>query len=106
MRRERDGPGILTNAPRRRARRVAHTVRAVTQAPGALHVAHAGAAPRSIEDEALDRLAAACGAPGRATLQWIKASLGSTVGLIPAEDVQYFHADDKYTRVITADGER
>lgn len=41
----------------------------------------------------------------RATLQWIKASVGSTVRLIPVEDVQYFHADDKYTRVITMDGE-
>jgi len=41
----------------------------------------------------------------RATLQWIKASVGSTVRLIPVEDVQYFHADDKYTRVITPDGE-
>ena len=41
----------------------------------------------------------------RATLQWIKASVGSTVRLIPVEDVQYFHADDKYTRVITSDGE-
>ncbi len=41
----------------------------------------------------------------RATLQWIKASVGSTVRLIPVEDVQYFHADDKYTRVITGDGE-
>ena len=43
--------------------------------------------------------------PRRATLQWIKASVGSTVRLIPVEDVQYFHADDKYTRVITSDGE-
>ena len=41
----------------------------------------------------------------RATLQWIKASVGSTVRLIPVEDVQYFHADDKYTRVMTTDGE-
>ncbi len=39
------------------------------------------------------------------TLQWIKASIGSTVRLIPTDDVLYFHADDKYTRVVTADGE-
>lgn len=44
-------------------------------------------------------------APPRPVLRWIKASIGSTVRLIPVEDVQYFHADDKYTRVITADGE-
>jgi len=38
-------------------------------------------------------------------LQWIKASIGHTVRLIPVDDVLYFHADDKYTRVVTADGE-
>ena len=37
----------------------------------------------------------------RSTLQWIKASVGSTVRLIPVEDVLYFNADDKYTRVVT-----
>lgn len=51
--------------------------------------------------ERLERLGPAV----RPTLQWIKASIGSTVRLIPVEDVLYFHADDKYTRVITADGE-
>lgn len=44
--------------------------------------------------------------PGtRRHLQWIKASIGNTVRLIPVDDVLYFHADDKYTRVVTADGE-
>ncbi len=51
-----------------------------------------------------ERLAALRPAP-RPTLQWIKASIGSTVRLIPIDDVLYFHADDKYTRVVTADGE-
>ena len=51
-----------------------------------------------------DRLAR-IGPAQRQPLQWIKASIGSTVRLIPVEDVLYFHADDKYTRVITADGE-
>jgi DNA-binding LytR/AlgR family response regulator len=51
--------------------------------------------------ERLERL----GPAARPKLQWIKASIGSTVRLIPVEDVLYFHADDKYTRVITADGE-
>ncbi len=41
----------------------------------------------------------------RRPLQWIKASIGNTVRLIPVEDVLYFHADDKYTRVVTGDGE-
>ena len=51
-----------------------------------------------------DRLARLGPSP-RQPLQWIKASIGSTVRLIPVEDVLYFHADDKYTRVITSDGE-
>ena len=51
-----------------------------------------------------DRLAR-LGPSSRQPLQWIKASIGSTVRLIPVEDVLYFHADDKYTRVITTDGE-
>ncbi|MEO8937987.1 MAG: LytTR family DNA-binding domain-containing protein [Burkholderiaceae bacterium] len=51
-----------------------------------------------------DRLAQ-LGAASRPSLQWIKASIGSTVKLIPVDEVLYFQADDKYTRVITADGE-
>jgi DNA-binding LytR/AlgR family response regulator len=38
-------------------------------------------------------------------LRWIKASLGASMRLIPIDDVQYFQAEDKYTRVITAEGE-
>jgi DNA-binding LytR/AlgR family response regulator len=61
----------------------------------------------SHESDALARLAERLAhlAPPRQPLQWIKASIGSTVRLIPVDDVQYFHADDKYTRVVTADGE-
>jgi DNA-binding LytR/AlgR family response regulator len=38
-------------------------------------------------------------------LQWIKASVGQTVRLIPVEDVLYFQSDEKYTRVVLADSE-
>ena len=38
-------------------------------------------------------------------LRWIKASVGSQVRLIPVEDVMFFQSDDKYTRVVTCDGE-
>ena len=38
-------------------------------------------------------------------LKWIKASLGASMRLIPIDDVFYFHAEDKYTKVVTADGE-
>lgn len=38
-------------------------------------------------------------------LRWIRASLGAAMKLIPTEDVLYFQAEDKYTKVVTADGE-
>ena len=63
---------------------------------------------RADEADVLAQLAnrlARLGPSTRPALQWIKASIGSTVRLIPVEDVLYFHADDKYTRVITSDGE-
>ncbi len=44
-------------------------------------------------------------APRPARLQWIKASIGQSLRLIPVADVLYFQSDEKYTRVVTADGE-
>lgn len=38
-------------------------------------------------------------------LKWIKASVGDTVRLIMVDDVLYFNASDKYTRVVTKAGE-
>jgi DNA-binding LytR/AlgR family response regulator len=38
-------------------------------------------------------------------LRWIKASLGPSMRLIAVDEVVYFHAEDKYTKVVTADGE-
>jgi len=38
-------------------------------------------------------------------LQWLQASLGSTLKLINVDDVQYFQSDTKYTRVVTGDTE-
>ena len=42
---------------------------------------------------------------GAAPLKWIRASLGASMRMIAVDDVLYFQAGDKYTRVITADGE-
>jgi DNA-binding LytR/AlgR family response regulator len=39
------------------------------------------------------------------TLTWITASAGRETRLIPIDDVAYFRADNKYTTVMTADGE-
>jgi DNA-binding LytR/AlgR family response regulator len=38
-------------------------------------------------------------------LQWIKATLGQNLRLIPVGDVLFFQSDEKYTRVVTADNE-
>jgi DNA-binding LytR/AlgR family response regulator len=38
-------------------------------------------------------------------LTWIRASLGASMKMIPVGDVVYFQAEDKYTKVVTADGE-
>lgn len=62
----------------------------------------------------LDRLAAqiaartpAAGTTPTATpyLQWIKASIGNTLRLIPTEEVIYLRSDEKYTLVVWAGGE-
>ena len=38
-------------------------------------------------------------------LRWIRASLGNSMRLIPVDEVCYFHAEDKYTKVVTTSGE-
>ena len=43
--------------------------------------------------------------PANTYLQWIKASVGQTVRLIPIQDVYYFQSDEKYTRVVLEDSE-
>ena len=55
-------------------------------------------------DEMLARLARAIpGAAGK--LRWIRASKGELVHQIPVDDVLYFQASDKYTCVMTREGE-
>jgi len=61
-------------------------------------------------DEVLERLADELqrrgGKPsGGAYLQWIRASVGTTVRLIPVEQVAYLRADEKYTLVVWEGGE-
>jgi DNA-binding LytR/AlgR family response regulator len=38
-------------------------------------------------------------------LQWIKATQGANLRLIPVGDVLFFQSDEKYTRVVTSDSE-
>ena len=42
---------------------------------------------------------------GKAFLRWINASRGAAVRLITVEEILYFKADNKYTLVVTVDGE-
>ena len=66
-------------------------------------------APGAVPDlqATLERLAAEL--QGRAAapshLQWIKASVGSNVRLIPVDEVVYFKSDNKYTLVVWDGGE-
>ena len=51
----------------------------------------------------LARLSERAGDAGH--LKWIRASLGTALTVIPVEDVLYFQAEDKYTKVVTAGSE-
>lgn len=56
-------------------------------------------------DALLRHLSARQGAPDKPPLAWITASAGKDTKLIMVDDVAYFQADNKYTTVMTADGE-
>jgi DNA-binding LytR/AlgR family response regulator len=54
----------------------------------------------------LDAVLPAVAAAGpKAWLRWINASVGQNLRLITVDEIVYFQADNKYTRVVTADGE-
>ena len=53
----------------------------------------------------LQSLRAALPAPPREKLKWIKASVGKQIRLIDIDDVLFFQADTKYTRVVLAGSE-
>jgi DNA-binding LytR/AlgR family response regulator len=65
-----------------------------------------GSPPARI-DAALGPLAASPAAAGSAKqpLRWINASVGQNLKLITVDEITYFQADNKYTRVVTAEGE-
>jgi DNA-binding LytR/AlgR family response regulator len=65
--------------------------------------ARLASAPANLEN-LLQALARTMG-ERHAYLRWINASLGAEVKLITVDEVRYFQADTKYTRVVTADGE-
>lgn len=62
-----------------------------------------GTPPARVEG-VLDALAASAAGP-RQHLRWIPASQGNRVHFVSVERICYFHADSKYTLVMTADAE-
>jgi DNA-binding LytR/AlgR family response regulator len=63
-----------------------------------------GGPPASL-DALVEQLAGRLGARPIERLRWIKASVGSSVRLIPVEEILFFQSDEKYTRVVTVDSE-
>ena len=83
-------------------RRLADTVERLRQRQASAAVA--GASVEAVLDHLSLRLKQA-GAAGKPWLQWIKASVGSNVRLIPVEQVHYLRSDEKYTLVVWEGGE-
>jgi DNA-binding LytR/AlgR family response regulator len=85
--------------------RVRRRLAASPPQPSALLRAH------EVQDQLLDRLAAELSrraSPATATpshLQWIKASIGTALRLIPVNEVIYLRSDEKYTLVAWSGGE-
>ncbi len=63
------------------------------------------AQPPASLDALVEQIAGRLGAKPAERLRWIKASVGSSVRLIPVEEILFFQSDEKYTRVVTCDGE-
>ncbi len=59
----------------------------------------------AVLDRLLQRLGQGAAQPERPPLAWITASTGRDTRLIMIDDVAYFRADNKYTTVVTAEGE-
>lgn len=56
-------------------------------------------------DADLDALEARLKPSGSRLIRWISAAVGDSVRMLGIDEVLYFQAQDKYVRVITADGE-
>jgi DNA-binding LytR/AlgR family response regulator len=67
--------------------------------------ARLGEAPQRIEELVATLAARLAPRASESHLRWIKASVGSNVRLIPVEEVIFFQSDEKYTRVVTCEGE-
>lgn len=63
------------------------------------------ASGRSVDIGALLDLVQSRLSPARAGIKWITASVGNTVKMFSIDEVLFFQAQDKYTRVVTGDSE-
>lgn len=69
------------------------------------------AALEAVIAQLLDRMAGGAAAPTQVPaapsphLQWIRASVGQTLKLIPVEEIDYLRSDEKYTLVVWREGE-
>ena len=64
-----------------------------------------GRAPDDIERQLGRLLAQRTPAPARTYLHWIQAQVGNSLRMISTREILFFRADEKYTRVQTAQGE-
>ena len=63
------------------------------------------ASPPADLNAVLAKLSESLGGAKKERLQWIKATIGQNLRLIPVAEVLFFQSDEKYTRVALADGE-
>lgn len=87
--------------PERLAKTVARLCQRLRQQTSPSVVDMAPLSPPSLT-HVLQQLTRQMSAPSRAPLQWIQASMGQSIQMVPVEDVLFFSSDDKYTRVRTA----
>jgi DNA-binding LytR/AlgR family response regulator len=98
-------------AERRRAASSGGGLGQVTSVAGQDGAAGEGAALGRLPSGDLDAVLAALAgelrrrAPPGARLQWIRASVGQMIKLIPVDEVLYFRSDEKYTLVVWVGGE-
>ena len=62
-------------------------------------------ASSSARSSARARSASNAQSPSKQYLRWINASVGQSLKLITVDEISYFQADNKYTRVVTGEGE-
>lgn len=87
------------------AQAVDYVLKPVAQDRLAKTVERLQARQRGFEELARQLRALGALAPKSQALKQVMAGAGNAVKLIPIGDVHYFQAADKYTRVVTADGE-